>query len=919
MFVANKERYGPWELLQKTDPGLNLGDGAPGYYGCFVSEEYFTGSPATPPEQKVTWLEWFYVKLDVTRYVPIGSSESSKLLTGFAIYLQEHRPEKFLGALRISYQQTRNLSPDLIEHLRLTEVLCRGNQQVLLKDAYFLTEKLERRIERFVELGTFFPWLWLDTETTYDAIPSGWKDLLDLLWPRSPSTDLNIALDMLKYFLNDFPSNAPSQSRERLFDLYHYIESKYREHENRIEAGKKIRNVFSKRKYIYIPMSSSTCAFPNDCVWKAPQEMKTKFALQRLYEPLLRSDSADSSSLAHFFTSVLKITDCTWETYVEELKELKVSSCENSDTIAVVYRALDALRPTITSVSMDLLKTTFESDALIYVPLDDRPVWHKVSQCVWSSAARLRGRVSLNENYKDLEDLFVGFLGVKPVNLLMAIDELKEAGNRRPTSVSEINNRAYALLRIAAHFGSPRTKSNQGLESFYKVLRGLEIRGTDGISSSICLSQDGVSHEVEGKKTTLYIDDNESGIKIYVPRNKDDQEYTFTKLLSQRLFEWMMRDSLTQISEIVSNEGINATRDVLLSPRTRLATALDDNGIGTIITANIDEVVFSESESLTTLRETTEDDSTGSTLRDQNDSDLGVVETSTSSVGSPSLSLHEAIDLSQRSLSFALSRSLNSADQFSLPTRPATIEQATPLGTLACDVTGDPQYVALLDRVIAAARHDTIPSLSHASVSMRRLRDNQARTDDGVHRMHYASQFERNCKIGAAGELYIFELLSHLRLSDGSLLRFPRCNWQSNIRKYVNVHPAYSDLMSWDEPKTSDIVYSDISSVLTGLLIDKGYLNRDVWGGAEPKYFIEVKTTVSSYDTPFYMSKAQYARMQRSVITGRDNNVIYIIFRVYHLGRENMGLEIYLDPESLRLAKKLSFTPESWSIVPANA
>jgi hypothetical protein len=68
-----------------------------------------------------------------------------------------------------------------------------------------------------------------------------------------------------------------------------------------------------------------------------------------------------------------------------------------------------------------------------------------VSQCVWSSAARLRGRVSLNENYKDLEDLFVGFLGVKPVDLLMAIDELKEAGNRQPTSVSEVKESIWTV------------------------------------------------------------------------------------------------------------------------------------------------------------------------------------------------------------------------------------------------------------------------------------------------------------------------------------------------------------------------------------------------------------------------------------------------------------------------------------------
>jgi hypothetical protein len=289
------------------------------------------------------------------------------------------------------------------------------------------------------------------------------------------------------------------------------------------------------------------------------------------------------------------------------------------------------------------------------------------------------------------------------------------------------------------------------------VLRDLEIRGTDEISSTIYLSQDGVPYEAKGKKTTLYIDENESRIKIYVPRNKDDQDYTFTKLLSKSLFEWMMRDTSTHISEIVSNEGINATRDVLLSPLTRLSTALDDNGIGTIITADIDEV-FSESESPTTLREATEDHSTGSTLRDQNDSDLGLIETPTSSVGSPPLSLlslHEAFDSSQRNLSFALPRPLNSANQFSLPTRPAAIEQATLVETLASDVTSDPQYVALLDRVIAAARHSTIPSLSHESFSMRRLQDSQAGTDDGAYRIHATSQFERNCKIGAAGELYV--------------------------------------------------------------------------------------------------------------------------------------------------------------------
>jgi hypothetical protein len=241
MFIANNESYGPWELLRKTDPGPNPGDGARGFPADFVSEEYFRDSSHTSPEQGLTWLEWFYVKLGVEKYVPI--SNSTKLLTVFATYLQQHRREKFLGAICIWYQETRNLSSDLIQHLQVTEVLSRSNRQVLLKDAYIPTEELERRIERFIEPDTFFPWLRLDIETTNNATLSGWKDLSNLLWPRTPSTDLNIALDMLKYSLEAFPSNAPLQSRERLFNLYHHIESKYREHENRIEAAEKIRYV----------------------------------------------------------------------------------------------------------------------------------------------------------------------------------------------------------------------------------------------------------------------------------------------------------------------------------------------------------------------------------------------------------------------------------------------------------------------------------------------------------------------------------------------------------------------------------------------------------------------------------------------------------------------------------------------------
>ena len=98
---------------------------------------------------------------------------------------------------------------------------------------------------------------------------------------------------------------------------------------------------------------------------------------------------------------------------------------------------------------------------------------------------------------------------------------------------------------------------------------------------------------------------------------------------------------------------------------------------------------------------------------------------------------------------------------------------------------------------------------------------------------------------------------------------FSRGNWQSTIRKYVTVHPEYAGMDSWNGRETADIVYDDDNSVLTGLLIDKGYLAQDQWRDHKPKYYIEVKSTTGACDTPFYMSKHQYQRVSFAVLLFR--------------------------------------------------
>lgn len=128
------------------------------------------------------------------------------------------------------------------------------------------------------------------------------------------------------------------------------------------------------------------------------------------------------------------------EIYVDELKDIRDGYKEDSDIIEALYKEIDKLwQLDITpEMSKEWLRTQFEEHDLIYVPTDDGASWRKISQCVWSIAGRLRDMVSLNDEYENFQDFFVNILGVKRVTLAMAIDELKEAGQRRPVSVEEV-------------------------------------------------------------------------------------------------------------------------------------------------------------------------------------------------------------------------------------------------------------------------------------------------------------------------------------------------------------------------------------------------------------------------------------------------------------------------------------------------
>lgn len=161
----------------------------------------------------------------------------------------------------------------------------------------------------------------------------------------------------------------------------------------------------------------------------------------------------------------------------------------------------------------------------------------------------------------------------------------------------------------------------------------------------------------------------------------------------------------------------------------------------------------------------------------------------------------------------------------------------------------------------------------------------------------------------------VFEILKALALPDFTLDR-----WKSTIRGRVSAHDNYRHVSNWTGVETADIVYRDRRSVLTGMLIDRGYLDGFSWSDRTPTYFIEVKSTLGPLEAPFFCSQLQVDRLNGMKLPARNlgSNNIYLIFRVFSLGSNSgTGLKIYLDPATLREKGELKFNADYYAVTPA--
>ncbi|KUL86125.1 hypothetical protein ZTR_07715 [Talaromyces verruculosus] len=664
---------------------------------------------------------------------------------------------------------------------------------------------------------------------------------------------------------------------------------------------------------------------PRDCLWSVTTEIKGMRNISNLYEDLFV-----------FFVDFLEVPTLTLEMVVDKLieqgKDEGTSVEEIKETIWQVNAFLqsDQDHPNSSQVlngnvfpirnpnNGDFVE--LRSSKTDFVIADREPLLK-----LFSDRAK---RLDFNVNEIHRLEPFLRWMDLENRYLSRSVKEITALGNddsskHLMSSDRDIALKAHGLLRIAVHFRSPRARNGEQL--FYDELKKIKVYETDGITSQLHLSQDNKIIIVELSKSEIHLQDHEDGLRIYVPQDEDLQYQCFLDRIHEALLEWIMTDPSTGICEDFNDKAVHAMQSVIHAQPKYISTTLDRSGIVSIDIP--DDSMMVQPDDKTPAPPGPDEEHIPQGSHDDSDWEMDtLVQDNTQHTVPPTrpVDTSDADDAEDNRVTSARAAHRSASPIVNpityTPRQGAASVRISLSPEIADPVVVDYEYLRILRSAVIFARRAVFPS--RGTFDMAALFDSlptEADTDNPgeYFGLRSSEKIERDKKIGAAGELFVFEILSRLT---PVLPGFSRDNWQSTIRHYVSIHDEYADLTPWVGRETADITYHDSDGILTNLLVDKGYLAASPWLGRRPRYFLEVKATTGDCDSAFYMSKHQYARMQTysNGDSGYEQlNYIYVIFRVFNVGKESIDMKVYVDPEVMRTRNELKFKAETWSVVPA--
>lgn len=84
-----------------------------------------------------------------------------------------------------------------------------------------------------------------------------------------------------------------------------------------------------------------------------------------------------------------------------------------------------------------------ENQPLIFVNQEGKSGWYTNSQCLWASTTEIKGKVTLNDQYEDLQDFFVDVLGVNTLTFQIVYEDLLEVS--RESTIHDVKSKIWSL------------------------------------------------------------------------------------------------------------------------------------------------------------------------------------------------------------------------------------------------------------------------------------------------------------------------------------------------------------------------------------------------------------------------------------------------------------------------------------------
>ncbi|KAI1011281.1 hypothetical protein LB504_002188 [Fusarium proliferatum] len=522
----------------------------------------------------------------------------------------------------------------------------------------------------------------------------------------------------------------------------------------------------------------------SDCLWSSETIIRGKAILDECWE-----------AYENFFVGKLGVKLLTLQMVYDELRQ---SSGNNTEETKVAVLSLNGLLQTET--------TRLDPEPIRQAKIF--PVRYPTGTVVLSSVSvdfAIGDRDKLKTMFRDkialldfeMEDVrrlrpLIEWLKLQDRYLSNSVEESTFilGDSERPISTPNRD-----LKRKAYHIARPRFEDNPlGL---YEQLRTMRVVEVERISSVLKVFQNKWPFKIPVATANEHIEDSTGELTIYVPKERRAQELCFGSVLPRKFAAWLMRTSKSPTDGPIETDIVKVLTAVFASERFVLDDVLDDQGILTVPFDNRDEEDNSDEAEepqtedqeeegqepgLSGSRLETDDTSPEQLTPDRSSINAGTPPYAGSSGISPEGSLPETLveTISQRSqMSYQPhpGRVYRSSQSDLFPVLPQPLhhpsEQAAsyPLSAITSSPeqqsSEDARYRSILDRVVEKARNAAFPSrgsfdMSHMRNALPGGDTNSYQSFDGLDIMgtfRSTNQLERDKKVGAAGELYVSNLI----------------------------------------------------------------------------------------------------------------------------------------------------------------